>query len=69
MRSWLARARLVSGLTRAECARAIEKSENDFMDRENNPGMLSLNELRALRAAFNNEARLIMWEALEDLKP
>lgn len=69
MKSWLERAREASGMSPAECARVLETSEDSFLIREATPGMLTLNELRALRSAFNDDARRIMWDALCELRP
>lgn len=69
MKSWLQRAREAAGMSPAECARIIDATEESFLIREESPGMLTLNELRALRSSFNDDARLIMWEALRELHP
>lgn len=69
MQSWLQRARIQSGLTVSECACALCQSENSYLYRENNPGMLTLDEVRALMILFNEESRDMVWSALRDLKP
>ena len=69
MQSWLQRARIQSGLTVSECACALCQSENSYLCRENNPGMLTLDEVRALMILFNEESRDMVWSALRDLRP
>lgn len=69
MKSWLKRAREAAGMSPAECARILDAPEEAFLIREESPGMLTLNELRALRAAFNDDARRILWEAVCEFRP
>lgn len=67
IRSWLEQARLRSNLTIADCARALCQSEISFLNRENNPGILTLNELRVLMNLFNEESKRLVREAFRDL--
>ncbi len=69
MDSWLVRARKASGLSSDECARLTSSTGESFADKERNPGTLTLNELRVLLSAFNEEGRRIVFDALEDLAP
>ena len=69
MQSWLERARILSGLTVKECAQALFETEDAFRDKEANPGTLSLNELRVLMKLFNDDAKQLVWGALQDFRP
>lgn len=69
MKSWLQRAREAAGMSPAECACVLGTTEKAFLIREEFPGMLTLNEVRALHSRFNDDARRIMWEALREFKP
>lgn len=52
MKSWLEQARIASGLSVEDCCKALYQSSDDFLTREQNPGMLTLNELRVLMKLF-----------------
>ena len=69
MESWVAKARSESGLTPEDCASAMGCSRVTYLSRENNPGNLTLNEIRALNRIFNSKAKKIMWGALSEFKP
>ena len=69
MNSWVAEARSESGLSPEDCASAMGCSRTTYLSRENNPGNLTLNELRVLNRTFNKEARKIMWGALREFRP
>ncbi len=69
MESWLEQARMASGLTVKECAYALSQTEDEFLMRQDSPGLLSLNELNTLVGIFNNDARFLVWDALQDFKP
>ena len=48
MKSWMQQARETTGLTTIECAKALLLSEKGYLIKENNPGMLTIDELVAL---------------------
>lgn len=64
MKNWIQKAREASGLSLEECASVLFVSRDAFAVKDQNPGTLTLNELRALHNAFNEDARKIMQEAL-----
>lgn len=66
MTSWLKDARIASRLTPEQCAVAIGCSRNTYMNRENAPGTLSLNEILSLYSVFNDKSVSIVWNALKD---
>ena len=55
MKSWMQQAREAAGLTTIECAKALLLSEKEYLIRENNPGMLTIDELVALSFELNDE--------------
>ncbi len=65
MKSWMQRAREASELTPAECAQALFLSVDDYLTRENNPGMLTVDELSALGPLFSGAARTIVVEGIK----
>lgn len=67
MQSWLEQARVLSGLSVEECARALYQSEASYICRENNPGLLTLDELRVLMTLFTKEANRLVLNALGEL--
>lgn len=64
MKSWMQQARETTGLTTIECAKALLLSEKDYLIRENNPGMLTIDELVALSFELNDESRRIIIEGV-----
>ncbi len=66
MESWMRRARESSGATPEECARALYLSVEDYLLRENNPGMLTVDELVALGFIFDEASRCIVLDGLRD---
>ena len=54
MKSWMQQAREAAGLTTIECAKALLLSEKEYLIRENNPGMLTIDELVALSFELND---------------
>ena len=69
MKSWLEDARKQSGLSPEDCASALGCSKNTYDSRENAPGRLSIDEVRALHQRFNKDGRKILWSALCEFKP
>ena len=69
MKSWLEDARKQSGLSPEDCASAMGCSKNTYDTRENAPGRLNLDEIRALHGRFNRDGRKVMWRALSEFKP
>ena len=64
MKSWMQQAREGAGLTTIECAKALLLSEKEYLIRENNPGMLTIDELVALSFELNDESRRIIVEGV-----
>ena len=64
MKSWMQQAREAAGLTTIECAKALLLSEKEYLIRENNPGMLTIDELVALSFELNDESRRIIVEGV-----
>lgn len=69
MQSWLEQARVLSGLSVEECAQALYQSEASYICRENNPGILTLDELRVLMTLFSREANSLVLDVLQELTP
>ncbi len=69
MKSWLEQARVASGLSVEDCCKALYQSSDDFLTREQNPGMLTLNELRVLMKLFSSDGQQLAWNALCELRP
>lgn len=69
MHNWLEEARMVSDLSVEDCARALYQSANSFRLKEENPGTLTLNEIRVLMKLFNDDAKRIAWKAFLEFKP
>ena len=69
MKSWLEEARKTSGLSPEDCASALGCSKNTYDSRENAPGRLNLNEIRALHKTFNKDGKKILWSALCEFRP
>lgn len=69
MHNWLEEARMVSDLSVEDCARALYQSVNSFRSKEENPGTLTLNEIRLLMKLFNDDAKQIAWKAFLEFKP
>ncbi len=69
MQNWLEEARIVSDLSIEDCAQALCQSSNSFRLKENNPGTLTLNEIRVLMKLFNDDAKQIAWSALLEFRP
>lgn len=67
MKNWVQKAREASGLSLEECASVLLVSPDTFAIKDQNPGTLTLNELRALHNVFNAEARKIVKEALAEV--
>ena len=65
--NWLIRARTVSGLSIADTAKTLYMSESAYRLIEDNPGRLSINQIRALLVAFNEEGRRITMNFLEEI--
>ena len=57
MKSWLREAREESGLTAQRCAVAIHQPMEIYLQIEQRPGMINLNELRALVGLFGSQGR------------
>ena len=66
MKSWMQQARETAGLTTTECAKALLLSENEYLTRENNPGMLTIDELVALSFELSDESRRIIVEGVRN---
>lgn len=66
MKSWMRRARESAGLAPSDCARALYLSVEDYLLREDNPGMLTVDELVALGFIFDESARWIVIDGLKD---
>lgn len=64
MKSWMQQAREATGLSSAECAQALALSETDYLIRENNPGVFTIDELVALSFELNDESRRIIVEGV-----
>ncbi len=64
MKSWMQQAREKAGLTPAECAKALLLSEADYLTRENNPGMLTIDELVAISFDLTEDSRRIIVEGV-----
>lgn len=56
MKSWMQQAREAAGLTTIECAKTLLLSEKDYLIKETNPGMLTIDELVALSFELNERA-------------
>ena len=69
MESWVANARYESGLSPEDCASAMGCSRATYLSRENNPGNLTLNEIRVLNNVFNAKSKKILWGALSEFRP
>ena len=69
MHNWLEEARIVSDLSVEDCARVLYQSVNSFRSKEENPGTLTLNEIRVLMKLFNDDAKQIAWKAFLEFKP
>lgn len=69
MQSWLKQARILSGLTVEDCCQALFQSANEYLSKEQNPGTLTLNEIRVLMQLFCRDAQQLVWNALSDLNP
>lgn len=69
MKSWLEEAREVAGMSPEDCASSIQCSRNTYLSREKSPATLSIREFFALYRVVNEEAKKIMWKALEGLRP
>ena len=69
MQSWLEQARILSDLTVEDCCKALYQSSDVFLDKEENPGTLTLNELRVLMNLFSPAAKRVAWNALCEFKP
>lgn len=67
MDSWLKKARTTSNLSIEECASQLCQSKDSYLFLEENPGVLSLNQINALLYLFNYEAKQIVWLGLRDL--
>lgn len=68
MKSWLYDARKASNLSPEDCASALGKSKNTYASRENNPGSLTLNEIRVLGRIFSPAGKKILNCALADVQ-
>lgn len=64
MKSWMQQARETTGLTTIECAKTLLLSEKDYLIKENNPGMLTIDELVVLSFKLNDESRRIIVEGV-----
>ena len=69
MKSWLEEARETSGLSPEDCASTLQCSRNTYLSREKVPASLSIREFFALYRVMCAEAKKIMWQALEGLRP
>lgn len=69
MKSWLRRAREASGLQVEQCACALCCSRAMFLELEEHPGFISVDELRALLALLEPDGVAIVQEALMELFP
>lgn len=65
--SKLALARLASGLTLEDAARATGMSPRDYEQAERRPFGMSVGELRALCSELNKDGSKIMHEWMDDL--
>ena len=64
MKSWMQQARETTGLTTIECAKALLLSEKDYLIRENNPGVFTIDELVVLSFKLNQKSRRIIVEGV-----
>lgn len=69
MENWVTSARKASGLSPEDCASAMGCSRTTYMSRENNPGNLTISEMRVLKSVYGEKSRKIMWTALRELHP
>lgn len=69
MLNWLERACKASGLAAHDIAQYLGQPDSYFEARLRCPGTLTLNELFALTTLFNEEGKLILWEAVSELRP
>lgn len=65
--NWLIQARIASGLSMADVAKRLYMPESTYELIEDNPGCLSINQIRALLVAFNEEGKRITMNFLGDL--
>ncbi len=66
MKSWMQRAREASNQSPEACAQALRISVGDYLTRENNPGMLTVNELVALSFVLDRAACRIIADGVRD---
>lgn len=64
MKSWMQQAREATGLSSAECAQALALSESDYLIRENNPGVFTIDELVVLSFKLSQKSRRIIVEGI-----
>ena len=64
MKSWMQKAREAAGLAPADCAQALRLSVADYLTRENNPGMLTVDELVALSFVMDKKACRIVADGV-----
>ena len=69
MKSWLRRAREASGLQAEQCARVLCCSPSTYLELEEHPGFISVDELRALGTLLDSVGQAIVQGALLDLFP
>lgn len=65
--SWALKAREESELSPEDCASAIGCSRNTYLNREKNPGDLTLNEIGALQRRYTSKAKIILRNALDQI--
>lgn len=64
MKNWMQKAREAAGLAPADCARALRLSVESYLTRENNPGMLTVDELVALSFVMDKKACKIIADGV-----
>jgi ribosome-binding protein aMBF1 (putative translation factor) len=64
MKSWLQQAREESGLTVEQCAATIHQPVEVYLQIEQRPGTINLNELRALVGVFDTRSQKRVRKAL-----
>ncbi len=67
MDSWLKQAREASELTVEQCAASLRKPVGAYVELEQRPGLLRLNEIAALQRTFNGEGKRIVKAAMQEL--
>lgn len=64
MDNWLVRARMASGLTREQCAAALRTTMDDYVELEEYPGRMTINELAMLCRSLNPAGRKVVRDVV-----